>query len=385
MSTLDTLLDEALNNGYTVLTIDEPTRSIKYDGDLLLGVEGDKYAERIYFVAPKIVGDGIDLSADTTRIDVKFTNGYGDSYYVECNDAVVQEDGNVMFSWLLTEKVAVTYGNVSFTVCVKTLNAENTVEKEWHTVPYIGKISKGVETTLEDVEIITDFTVPTYEMVQEFNAFNSRLDDFWDEVANKADMEHDHAVATSSQNGFMSASDKTSVLQSASDIVTLKNDVTKINASIAVLEQAQENFETNLDSFKGTATQFQLLKHQNMCKTADGESDIEENTTGYLDLSSYMEGYNELMIVLRFGTKSGGTSEYVGISETKIHSGALASIQVSSAPTYNVINVCKTSDGYYAWTIDGKFNWATDTFKYLYHSDGGSGGEYFITVKVYGR
>ena len=114
MSTVDTLLDEELNNGYTVLTIDEPTRSIQYDGDLILGVEGDKYAERIYFVAPKIVGDDIDLSASTTRIDVKFTNGYGESYYIQSTDIKAQEDGNVTFSWLLTEKVAVTYGNVPF-------------------------------------------------------------------------------------------------------------------------------------------------------------------------------------------------------------------------------------------------------------------------------
>lgn len=385
MSTVDTLLDEELNNGYTVLTIDEPTRSIQYDGDLILGVEGDKYAERIYFVAPKIVGDDIDLSASTTRIDVKFTNGYGESYYIQSTDIKAQEDGNVTFSWLLTEKVAVTYGNVPFTVCVKQMDSTNTVEKEWHTAPYVGKVIKGVDATLEDVEIITDITCPTYEMLQEFNEFNTKLDDFWDEVANKSNLNHVHDVATSSQNGFMSASDKRSVLQSASDIVTLQNNVTAINADIASLNKAQENFEVSLDSFKGVATQFQLLKHQNMCKTADGESDIEENTTGYLDLSSYMRGYNELMIVLRFGIKSGGTSEYVGISETKLHSGALASIQVSSAQTYNVINVCKTSDGYYAWTIDGKFNWATNTFKYLYHSDGGSGGEYFITVKVYGR
>lgn len=200
MSTVDTLLNEELNNGYTVLTIDEPTRSIQYDGNLVLGVEHDKYAERIYFVAPKIVGDDIDLSAKTTRIDIKFTNGYGDSYFIQSTDVKDQEDGNVTFSWLLTEKVAVTYGNVSFCVCAKQINTQNIVEKEWHTAPFVGKVITGIDVDIEDKEIITDITCASYALVEAVEGYEEAvkgyqtdIDDLATMVGNKADINHTHA------------------------------------------------------------------------------------------------------------------------------------------------------------------------------------------------
>lgn len=204
MSTLDTLLDEELNNGYTVLTVDEPSRSIQYDGNLILGVEHDKYAERIYFVAPKIVGDDIDLSADTTRIDIKFTNGYGDSYFIQSTDVKTQEDGNVSFSWLLTEKVAVTHGNISFCVCAKQINAENIIEKEWHTAPFVGKVVTGIDVAIEDSEIITDITCASYALVKEVELYKEQLVIFQHDinglatmVANKADMDSVYATIES--------------------------------------------------------------------------------------------------------------------------------------------------------------------------------------------
>lgn len=403
MSTVDTLLDEELDNGYTVLTIDEPTRSIQYEGTLVLGVEHDKYAERIYFVAPKIVGDDIDLSASTTRIDVKFTNGYGDSYYVQSTDLETQDDERVKFSWLLTEKVAEVQGNVSFCVCVKQLDDSSVVEKEWHTAPYVGKIIQGVDATMEDLEIITDYTCPTYQMVQKVEEYEAALEtmteEFNSKLDGKSDSTHTHALATKESDGLMASSDKRSVLQSASDIVTIKgdveeikDDVEEIKDDIKSLTEFQEQLEIDLDSFKGTSTQFQLLTSQKLCKTATGSSDITENTTGYIDLETYMKGYNEWMILIRINSKTGSSNESIGISEdgqlgvTSNQGLNNVNINVASAPTYNVINAIKTSDKNYCWIIDGKFNWTNnDQYRYLYHYSGGSTNDYSVTVKVYGR
>lgn len=88
MANIDELLDNELNNGKIVLTIDEPSRTIKYDGDLILGVEQDYQAERIYFESPRYInmGSRVDLFASNIRINIKYKNGYKETYVKECVD-----------------------------------------------------------------------------------------------------------------------------------------------------------------------------------------------------------------------------------------------------------------------------------------------------------
>lgn len=187
MSTIDTLLDKAINNGDIVLTIDEPTREIRYTGELLLGVEGDCQAEKIYFEAPKTVGNFIDLQAESTLIYVDFKTAEGEPYFIECGDREYHEDTDtVSFSWLLTERVAVKKGTVKFRVCVKTDEDE---PKEWHTSIFTGKILEGINVEGKSPEIVPDETITTYKLMEEVKALQARLADieaYADSVVNTA-------------------------------------------------------------------------------------------------------------------------------------------------------------------------------------------------------
>ena len=409
MSTLDTLLDKVLNNGYTVLTIDEPTRSIQYDGELILGVEGDKYAERIYFVAPKIVGDGIDLL--NARIDVKFTNGYGDSYYTESNDAKLQDDGNVMFSWLLTEKVAITYGNVPFSVCVKTLDDNGSILQEWHTVPYTGKISKGVDATLEDTEIITDFTVPTYEMVQEFNKFNDRLDQFESHThpnfAGVVEFEEGVIVKNGNNQVGMSVTSGSDQLEVGGSLYTSGN----LNVDGEILNGGQplsDQFATydqysglvtdldtltkDLTAYKLTATQFKKINRFVMCRDKVEGSEYTENTSGIASINSYLASRNEIIILVQkdqdttFGTV---TSFGVTTDSSSPSANNINFFSLSDAPTYNIIRVERMDDDNLSWTINNQFSWSSLNYHsyYLYYvnNKGLDYDPYRIIITIYGR
>jgi Skp family chaperone for outer membrane proteins len=398
MSTVDTLLDEELDNGYTVLTIDEPTRSIQYEGTLVLGVEHDKYAERIYFVAPKIVGDDIDLSASTTRIDVKFTNGYGDSYYVQSTDLETQDDERVKFSWLLTEKVAEVQGNVSFCVCVKQLDDSSVVEKEWHTAPYVGKIIQGVDATMEDLEIITDYTCPTYQMVQkveeyeaaletmteEFNDSVKELDDSIKElddsikeldtkVNSKADSGHSHSLATDTTAGLMSALDKKSVNQSASDIKTIKDRI--------------DTLEDTVDTGLKQANDYKLLYRGYMSNTKVSETDP-TTVNKRLNITEYVLGdYNDVLVLIRLNKKPSNANDTLVLSEGISSSQALMpEIKISTAPTYNLINIINLPDSHTLCKVNDEFTEiAVSTAWWLVYTTADTSPVYEFTVLIYGR
>lgn len=390
MSTVDTLLDEELDNGYTVLTIDEPTRSIQYEGTLVLGVEHDKYAERIYFVAPKIVGDDIDLSASTTRIDVKFTNGYGDSYYVQSTDLETQDDERVKFSWLLTEKVAEVQGNVSFCVCVKQLDDSSVVEKEWHTAPYVGKIIQGVDATMEDLEIITDYTCPTYQMVQKVEEYEAALEtmteEFNDSVKNlgdsildlhtkvdsKADAGHSHKLATDTTAGLMSALDKKLVNQSASDIEDMKGQITELESEVETISKQTTNYKQlyrgYMSNTEGTLTPTTANKR--------------------LNITSYVLGdYKDILVIIRLNKKPSNTNDTLCLSESTSSSQALTpEIKISTAPTYNLINIINLPDSNTLCKVNDEFTGiAVSTAWWLVYTTADTSPVYEFTVLIYGR
>ena len=272
MSTIDTLLDKAINNGDIVLTIDEPTREIRYTGELLLGVEGDCQAEKIYFEAPKIVGNFIDLQAESTLIYVDFKNAEGEPYFIECGDREYHEDTDtVSFSWLLTERVAVKKGTVKFRVCVKTDEDE---PKEWHTSIFTGKILEGINVEGKSPEIVPDETITTYQLIEEIKALQARLAD----IEKYADSVVNNAITS---KGYITEAAANATFATQADA---ENHVTKEEA---------ENFATQ-DNIKNHVTKAQATQY---CLLNDVQTS--DYTDGVFPLEDYLTAnYNELLLVV---------------------------------------------------------------------------------------
>ena len=180
MSQIETLTNNAANNGEITLTVDEQTRTLKYEGELLLGVENDYQAERIHFEFPQIVGDDIDLSADTVKIYIDFKNAFNEPYIYECIDktaTTVGETTTVNFSWLLPSQVTESKGTVEFTVCIKNYDTAGTLVNEWHTSPFKGTVVKGIDVSEKGNEIIHDEVVSTNQLKESVDALTEKLSD----------------------------------------------------------------------------------------------------------------------------------------------------------------------------------------------------------------
>lgn len=198
MSEIDTVLDEALEiseteTSYTppgnapLLIVNEPSRTITYDSksDLVLGVKGDRFAERIYFKCPKYVyTDGsevIDLTADTTKIYINYSNTIKEPYIEECAKNVVDATDYVVFSWFLSEYVTIDKGTVTFNVCVKdesttlTDSEGNTIVQEWHTTIFKGIVLEAIDVSDKTPEVITSDTVTTTEIIDAMNSYQQEV------------------------------------------------------------------------------------------------------------------------------------------------------------------------------------------------------------------
>lgn len=88
----------------------------------------------------------------------------------------------------------------------------------------------------------------------------------------------------------------------------------------------------------------------------------------YVDVSSYMEQYDELMIIVRAAPNANTT---IGLaSTTSGNSGFLTSVNISST-AYLKITMNKTDENNYAWEIVGRsnicsFGWTSSTgYKYI--------------------
>lgn len=183
--TADDLLDAALASTEEptesadkriILSIDEPSRTISYDGELILGVKGDRFSERIYFECPRYVykesDEIIDLSLNTTRIYINYKNAQKEPYIEECTKHG-EENGNFMFSWFLSEYVTIRDGKVQFNVCVKD---ENTLTQEWHTTVFEGVVLPSIDVSGKTPEVITSETRTTQSILDEIDEYKQAVE-----------------------------------------------------------------------------------------------------------------------------------------------------------------------------------------------------------------
>lgn len=188
MATADELLgiDDPIN---TVLTIDENLRTITIpDGVKNLGVESDDDVHRLQFQMPRHIGD-IDLSEFTIRVNYLNANGDGDCYDVE--DAEVETD-SIKFSWLVGRFAFTKMGNVTFNVCLKKMDEEAVVIKEFNTTVATLPVLKGLETSEQIIQQNAD------ALVIWRNSLLKIVDDHKDEVDTAIET-HENTVAAEIQ------------------------------------------------------------------------------------------------------------------------------------------------------------------------------------------
>ena len=167
----------------TIITIDENARTLSCKDKVLIGVESDYEAKRLYFIAPKFIwmDKKIDLSSPDVKIYVKYKNAYSEPYYVECTDKKVDETdtSKITFSWLIGDTATLRKGNVTFSVWFRkgTLetNSEGVIElknvtNEWHTTTITGEVLAGIDTSTATEEIIQDKTSSIYALYERIYA-----------------------------------------------------------------------------------------------------------------------------------------------------------------------------------------------------------------------
>ena len=135
-------------------SIDSNTREIIFlDNSECFGVEFDKNTQRIEFSCPKIVGDNLDLTKCTCRINYMNAKGFRDSYLIE--DILVDGD-NITFTWALKSKVTAGRGICLFIFCARQVNENGVIEKEWNTTVAKASIKRGLETNSHIEEEYSD-------------------------------------------------------------------------------------------------------------------------------------------------------------------------------------------------------------------------------------
>lgn len=111
-------------------------------------MQSDKNAERIKFSCPKIVGDNLDLSKFSIRINFENVSivdpdiSIKDQYI--CEDASINGD-NITFSWVIGKNAARYMGTTRFIVCAVKTDSDSNISIEWNTTVAQIPVLEGIE------------------------------------------------------------------------------------------------------------------------------------------------------------------------------------------------------------------------------------------------
>ena len=237
----------------TIITIDENARTLSCKDKVLIGVESDYEAKRLYFVAPKFIwmDQKIDLSSENVKIYVKYKNAYSEPYYIECTDKKVDETDNskITFSWLIGDTATLRKGNVTFSVWFRkgTLetNSEGVKElknvtNEWHTTTITGEVLAGIDTSTATEEIIQDKTASIYALYERIYATEKSFTVAAQNAKNDIN-EYKEAAKTAAQDA-----------QAAAETARTEANSAKTDA-LTTISGAQTTAENAINSTKNTA------------------------------------------------------------------------------------------------------------------------------------
>ena len=237
----------------TIITIDENARTLSCKDKVLIGVESDYEAKRLYFVAPKFIwmDQKIDLSSENVKIYVKYKNAYSEPYYIECTDKKVDETDNskITFSWLIGDTATLRKGNVTFSVWFRkgTLetNSEGVKElknvtNEWHTTTITGEVLAGIDTSTATEEIIQDKTASIYALYERIYATEKSFTVAAQNAKNDIN-EYKEAAKTAAQDA-----------QAAAETARTEANSAKTD-TLTTISGAQTTAENAINSAKNTA------------------------------------------------------------------------------------------------------------------------------------
>ena len=154
-SALDLLMDSdsttetATLESNGICTIDSRTRTIFVPPEIVVGaVQSDKNAERIQFSCSKIVGDNLDLSKFSIRINFENVSSVDPDISIKdqyiCEDASINGD-NITFSWVVGKNAARYMGTIRFIVCAVKTDSDSNISIEWNTTVAQIPVLEGIE------------------------------------------------------------------------------------------------------------------------------------------------------------------------------------------------------------------------------------------------
>ena len=262
----------------TIITIDENARTLSCKDKVLIGVESDYEAKRLYFVVPKFIwmDQKIDLSSPDVKIYVKYKNAYSEPYYVECTDKKVDETDNskITFSWLIGDTATLRKGNVTFSVWFRKGKLETNsqgvtelknVTNEWHTTTITGEVLAGIDTSTATEEIIQDKTASIYALYERIYATeksftvaaqNAKNDiNEYKEAAKTAAQDAQAAAETARTEANSAKTDALTAISSAktdalSSISTNVNEAKAAKTEAVAAKTAAETAKTEIENMK---------------------------------------------------------------------------------------------------------------------------------------
>lgn len=153
MATAAELLARTTSSGDTTLVIDNYLRMIQIPSSVsCLGVENDDDVLRLNFRMPRYLGK-TDLSTFSVRINYLNAKGESDVYTV--SDLAIVGD-NLTFSWLVGPTATKYKGNTKFNVCMRIVDADFYVLKEYNTTIATLPVLEGLECEESVVEYYSD-------------------------------------------------------------------------------------------------------------------------------------------------------------------------------------------------------------------------------------
>lgn len=151
MATAAELLADVVEIDRT-LVIDNSFRTIKIPSTVPnLGVEYDDEVLRLNFKMPRFVSD-TDLSDFPIRINYINAKGESDAYTVR---EPIVGDQDITFSWLVGPTATRYKGNTKFNVCLKQIDSEGYVLREFNTTIATLPVLEGLEV---DESIVTNYS-----------------------------------------------------------------------------------------------------------------------------------------------------------------------------------------------------------------------------------
>lgn len=142
-----------MTTGDNTLVIDNDLRTIQIPSSITnLGVENDDDVLRLHFRMPRYLGI-IDLSTFTVRINYLNAKGESDVYIVD--DLSIVGD-SLAFSWLVGPTATKYKGNTKFNVCMRIVDADAYVQKEYNTTIATLPVLEGLECEESVIEYYSD-------------------------------------------------------------------------------------------------------------------------------------------------------------------------------------------------------------------------------------